>query len=256
MQGCMAFLRRKRQKTGRSELLPVVFVQFLLSGVRLRQPEQRAEEKKQRCRGSAAATQPRQYHAGGGQNNAGDQNCQTQAEQHPDERVHPGRTAPWPQTRDHAQRLQQRPRQRAQQQRLGYEHGRQRHHVSALVLPEADCVQVCPQPGQHECDGPRDAQPAQCRPADGGGRRLVQQLRELDTEGAAAASRRPGGSGRSRNSIWSAASCARPAPDRPASDAGARGRGGCWPQCRAWCSPRPKHTMCGRDLSRKDSLRA
>ena len=28
MQGCMAFLRRKRQKTGRSELLPVVFVQF------------------------------------------------------------------------------------------------------------------------------------------------------------------------------------------------------------------------------------
>ena len=43
-------------------------------------------------------------------------------------------------------------------------------------------MQVCPQPGQHERDGPRDAQPAQCRPADGGGRRLVQQLRELDTE--------------------------------------------------------------------------
>ena len=33
MQGCMAFLRRKRQKTGRSELLPVAFVQFLLSAV-------------------------------------------------------------------------------------------------------------------------------------------------------------------------------------------------------------------------------
>lgn len=43
-------------------------------------------------------------------------------------------------------------------------------------------MQVCPQPGQHERDGPRDAQPAQCRPTDGGGRRLVQQLRELDTE--------------------------------------------------------------------------
>ena len=28
MQGCMAFLRRKRQKTGRSELLPAAFVQF------------------------------------------------------------------------------------------------------------------------------------------------------------------------------------------------------------------------------------
>ena len=33
MQGCAALLRRKRQKTGRSELLPVMFVQFLLSAV-------------------------------------------------------------------------------------------------------------------------------------------------------------------------------------------------------------------------------
>ena len=182
MQGCMAFLRRKRQKTGRSELLPVRFVQFLLSGVRLRQPEQRAEEKKQRCRGSAAAIQPRQYHAGGGQNNAGDQNCQTQAEQHPDERVHPGRTAPRPQTRDRVQRLQQRPRQCAQQQRLGYEHGCQRRHVSELVLPETDRVQVYPQPGQYERDGPHDAHPAQRCPAGIGGRFSVQQLRELDAE--------------------------------------------------------------------------
>lgn len=148
----------------------------------LRQPEQCAEEEKQHRRGAAGAVQPRQHHTGRGQHDAGDQNCQTQAEQHPDERVHPGRTAPRPQTRDHVQRLQQRPRQRAQQQRLGYEHGCQRRHAPALVLPETDRVQVCPQPGQYERDGPHDAHPAQRCPADGGGRRPVQQLRELDAE--------------------------------------------------------------------------
>ena len=36
-----------------------------------------------------AAIQPRQYHAGRGQNNAGEQSSQTQAEQCPDERPHP-----------------------------------------------------------------------------------------------------------------------------------------------------------------------
>ena len=51
-----------------------------------------------------------------------------------------------------------------------------------LVLPEADRVQVRPQLGQHERDGPHDAQPAQRRPAGIGGRRPVQQLRELDAE--------------------------------------------------------------------------
>ena len=66
----------------------------LRPGVRLRQPEQRTEKEKQRRRGGTAAIQPRQYHAGRGQNNAGEQSSQTQAEQRPDERVHPGRAAP------------------------------------------------------------------------------------------------------------------------------------------------------------------
>ena len=160
MQGCMAFLRRKRQKTGRSELLPVVFVQFYcpVSGCV-------SQSSAPRRKNSAAVAARPPYSRGNITPEAGRTTLATRIARH---RPNSTRTSGCTQG--------------AQQQRLGYEHGRQRRHVPALVLPETDRVQVCPQSGQYERDGPHDAHPAQRCPAGIGGWRPVQQLRELDAE--------------------------------------------------------------------------
>ena len=181
MQGCMAFLRRKRQKTGRSELLPVVFVQFLLSGVRLRQPEQHAEEKN-----SAAVAARPPYSRGNITPEAGRITLATRIARHrPNSTRTSGRT----------QGAQRRGRRRVTMCSACSSVHASAHSSRGSVMSMAASGAMPPrwycrrQTACRYAHSPasmsvtaHDAHPAQRCPAGIGGWRPVQQLRELDAE--------------------------------------------------------------------------